>query len=46
MNDTTIHNGLEGIIAAETSLSMVDGMAGELVIAPATQPLSVTKFIL
>src|SRR4051794_28371956 len=25
MNDTTIHNGLEGIIAAETSLSMVDG---------------------
>src|SRR5438067_2572682 len=33
MNDTTIHNGLEGIIAAETSLSMVDGTAGELVIA-------------
>src|SRR3954467_3395075 len=32
MNDT-IHNGLEGIIAAETSLSMVDGTAGELVIA-------------
>ena len=31
--DTTIHNGLEGIIAAETSLSMVDGTAGELVIA-------------
>jgi citrate synthase len=33
MNTTTIHNGLEGIIAAETSLSMVDGTAGELVIA-------------
>jgi citrate synthase len=33
MNDTTIHNGLKGIIAAETSLSMVDGTAGELVIA-------------
>src|SRR5207302_4203291 len=33
MNDTTIHNGLEGIIAADTSLSMVDGTAGELVIA-------------
>ncbi|MBV8545232.1 MAG: citrate synthase/methylcitrate synthase [Acidobacteria bacterium] len=33
MNDTTIHNGLEGIIAAETSLSMVDGTAGELIIA-------------
>jgi citrate synthase len=33
MNDTTVHNGLEGIIAAETSLSMVDGTAGELVIA-------------
>jgi citrate synthase len=34
MNEnTTIHNGLEGIIAAETSLSMVDGTAGELVIA-------------
>ncbi|MEA2328840.1 MAG: citrate synthase [Thermoanaerobaculia bacterium] len=33
MNDITIHNGLEGIIAAETSLSMVDGTAGELVIA-------------
>jgi citrate synthase len=33
MNDTTIHNGLEGIVAAETSLSMVDGTAGELVIA-------------
>ncbi len=32
-DDTTIHNGLEGIIAAETSLSMVDGTAGELVIA-------------
>ena len=34
MNEnTTIHNGLEGIVAAETSLSMVDGAAGELVIA-------------
>ncbi len=29
----TIHNGLDGIVAAETSLSMVDGLAGELVIA-------------
>jgi citrate synthase len=34
MNEnTTIHNGLEGIVAAETSLSMVDGTAGKLVIA-------------
>jgi citrate synthase len=33
MNDLTIHNGLEGIIASETELSMVDGLAGELVIA-------------
>jgi citrate synthase len=33
MNDGTIHNGLEGIVAAETALSMVDGTAGELVIA-------------
>jgi citrate synthase len=33
MNDTTVHNGLEGIVAAETTLSMVDGEAGELVIA-------------
>ena len=33
MNDPIIHNGLEGIVAAETSLSMVDGLAGELVIA-------------
>jgi citrate synthase len=34
MNEsTTIHNGLDGIVAAETSLSMVDGSAGELVIA-------------
>jgi citrate synthase len=34
MNENiTIHNGLEGIVAAETSLSMVDGTAGELVIA-------------
>jgi citrate synthase len=29
----TLHNGLEGIVAAETRLSMVDGQAGELVIA-------------
>ncbi|HEX7831376.1 MAG TPA: citrate synthase/methylcitrate synthase [Thermoanaerobaculia bacterium] len=28
-----VHNGLEGIIAAETRLSMVDGERGELVIA-------------
>ncbi|MEA2237259.1 MAG: citrate synthase [Thermoanaerobaculia bacterium] len=33
MSQPTIHNGLEGIIAAETALSMVDGTAGELVIA-------------
>jgi citrate synthase len=33
MNDLTIHNGLEGIIASETELSMVDGLVGELVIA-------------
>src|SRR5450755_2044363 len=34
MNESsTIHNGLEGIVAAETSLSVVDGTAGELVIA-------------
>jgi citrate synthase len=33
MSEPIIHNGLEGIIAAETSLSMVDGIAGELVIA-------------
>jgi citrate synthase len=30
---STINNGLEGIVAAETRLSMVDGEAGELVIA-------------
>ncbi len=29
---TQIHNGLEGIVAAETRLSMVDGERGELVI--------------
>jgi Citrate synthase len=33
MDDRTIHNSLEGIIVAETALSMVDGTAGELVIA-------------
>jgi citrate synthase len=33
MSDLIIHNGLEGIIASETELSMVDGLAGELVIA-------------
>ena len=33
MNDLMIHNGLEGIVASETELSMVDGLAGELVIA-------------
>ena len=31
--DTVIHNGLEGIVAAETRLSMVDGNRGELIIA-------------
>ncbi len=30
---TNVHNGLEGIVAAETRLSMVDGERGELVIA-------------
>jgi citrate synthase len=30
---TTVHSGLEGIVAAETRLSMVDGERGELVIA-------------
>jgi citrate synthase len=29
---TAINNGLEGVVAAETRLSMVDGAAGELVI--------------
>jgi citrate synthase len=28
----TVHNGLEGIVAAETRLSMVDGERGELII--------------
>ena len=28
-----MHGGLEGVVAAETSLSMVDGVRGELVIA-------------
>src|SRR5688572_29068767 len=30
--NTLVNNGLEGIIAAETRLSMVDGERGELVI--------------
>ena len=30
---TTLHNGLDGIVAAETRLSMVDGERGELIIA-------------
>jgi len=29
----TVNNGLEGVVAAETTLSMVDGSRGELVIA-------------
>jgi len=33
MNNPIIHNGLEGIVASETELSMVDGLAGELIIA-------------
>lgn len=34
MNDTmTVRPGLEGVVAAETSLSSVDGEAGELIIA-------------
>jgi citrate synthase len=31
--DTTIKSGLEGIVAAQTRLSSVDGQAGELIIA-------------
>jgi hypothetical protein len=31
-----VNKGLEGIVAAETTLSMVDGAAGELVIAVAS----------
>ena len=33
MTNTTIKPGLEGVIAAETRLSRVDGQAGELIIA-------------
>ncbi|HWW61524.1 MAG TPA: citrate/2-methylcitrate synthase, partial [Thermoanaerobaculia bacterium] len=29
----TVNNGLEGVVAAETRLSMVDGERGELIIA-------------
>src|SRR4051812_37468707 len=29
----TVNNGLDGVVAAETTLSMVDGTRGELVIA-------------
>ena len=32
-NDTSISNGLEGVVAAATRLSHVDGEAGELIIA-------------
>jgi len=32
-NDTAISNGLEGVVAASTRLSHVDGEAGELIIA-------------
>lgn len=32
MSNPIIHNGLEGVVASETELSMVDGLAGELVI--------------
>ena len=31
--NNSVNNGLEGIVAAETTLSMVDGTRGELVIA-------------
>src|SRR5258708_25802104 len=31
--DNPVNHGLEGIVAAETTLSMVDGSRGELVIA-------------
>jgi citrate synthase len=33
MSTTTVRAGLEGVIAAETRLSSVDGLAGELIIA-------------
>lgn len=33
MNDTILRSGLQGVIAAETRLSRVDGLAGELIIA-------------
>lgn len=32
-NDNTFSPGLRGVIAAETRLSHVDGLAGELIIA-------------
>src|SRR5262245_8884121 len=31
--NTIVHHGLEGVVAAETALSMVDGERGELIIA-------------
>src|SRR5215470_8254593 len=33
LNEPTFKPGLEGVVAAETRLSSVDGLAGELVIA-------------
>lgn len=33
MTTTGIKAGLEGVVAAETRLSSVDGLAGELIIA-------------
>lgn len=33
LNEATVNSGLEGVVAAETRLSMVDGARGELVIA-------------
>ena len=33
MNEKIVRPGLQGVIAAETRLSRVDGLAGELIIA-------------
>lgn len=47
MTTTTqqVHNGLEGIVAAETRLSMVDGERGELVIGGSrVEDLAATRF--
>src|SRR5579864_95949 len=33
LTSTQVHSGLEGVVAAETRVSGVDGLAGELIIA-------------